>query len=157
MSRATKRVLAVLCVFLVAAPPMGVDAVEEFSTEEELESFLAEEGDHELIVVCTVPPGPKWDEERQMIQITEAFFTERSVRRDAVGGGEMEWKTRGRDRSARVVQRRFSSEKRKKTTRGDVTHIFFVHFRDSDDDAVVPPPLAVPSVPLPPSHRLTLK
>lgn len=127
MSRATKRVLAVLCVFLVAAPPMGVDAVEEFSTEEELESFLAEEGDHELIVVCTVPPGPKWDEERQMIEITEAFFTERSVRRDAVGGGEMEWETRGRARfpKARASSKGvFRLKKKKKNERRGYTHSF---------------------------------
>jgi hypothetical protein len=77
MSRTTTCLLAALCAFLVAAPYMGVDAVEEFSTEEELESFLADEADHELIVVCTVPPGPKWTEERAMVEITEAFFTER--------------------------------------------------------------------------------
>ena len=66
---------ALLCVFLVVVPTAR--AVEEITPESGLESFLADEADHELIVVCTVPPGPKWDDEREMIEIAEAFFTER--------------------------------------------------------------------------------
>ena len=64
---------ALLC--LLALP--AVRALEEIDTEAELADFLAIEGDHELVVVCAVPPGVKWKEERQHVEIAEAFFAER--------------------------------------------------------------------------------
>ena len=75
MSRTMKYLLAALCVFLVAVPTAR--AVEEITSEADLETFLADEAGHQLIVVCTVPPGDKWNDEREMIEIAEAFFTER--------------------------------------------------------------------------------
>ena len=76
MSRtAMNCLLAALCVFLVAVP--SARAVEEITSEADLERFLADQADHQLIVVCTVPEGDKWNDEREMIEIAEAFFTER--------------------------------------------------------------------------------
>ena len=77
--RMMKYLAAALCILLVAAP-VAVQGVEEISEEKDLEHFLADQGKDKLIVVCTVPPGPKWDEEREMVEIAEAFFLERCAR-----------------------------------------------------------------------------
>jgi hypothetical protein len=49
-----RALLAALC---LGATLWRAAAVEEIDRESDLASFLADEGDHELIVVCAVPPG----------------------------------------------------------------------------------------------------
>ena len=50
-----RALLVALCLFAASIP--SARAVEEIDRESDLASFLADEGDHELIVVCAVPPG----------------------------------------------------------------------------------------------------
>lgn len=76
MPRVVVRALAALLVALVVAPTR-VRAYEEIDNEADLERYLADEGDHELVVVCAVPPTNKWDTEREMVAIAEEFFKER--------------------------------------------------------------------------------